>query len=67
MVRMVESHTCAPQVNRAANPSLLMDLSRFNFRSATRPAQFAGRETKNLSLNPVIFQTGGTIPFTTTP
>jgi hypothetical protein len=67
MVRTVESCTCASRVNRAANPNLLMDLLRFHFGSATRPAQFAGRETKNLSLNPVIFQTGGTIPFTTTP
>lgn len=55
MVRMVESCTCASRVNRAANPSLLMDLSRSNFRSAKRPAEFAGREAKHLSFNPANF------------
>jgi len=57
MVRMVESCTCASRVNRAANPSFLMDLLRFHFGSPKRPAEFAGRETKNLSLNPANFQT----------
>jgi len=57
MVRMVQSRTCAPRVNRAPNSSFLMDLFRFHFGSAARPAEFAVREAENLSSNPGNFQT----------